>query len=288
MSKRAQQPLKDNAPWTPKDEALLRALYPCTRTDELPARFGRSRSAIKNRVAAMHLKKNPEASMHRPWSAADDAVIRELYPDTLTAVIAARLGRFLGSVHQRAAKLGLSKTAAFVASTARDRMQRADHGARAHQFKKGQVSHNKGMRHPAGWGPGRMKDTQFKKGTLNGRAVKVVKPIGFERINKDGYLERKINNDLPFQKRWRAVHLLVWEAANGPLPPSHAIAFKNGNRHDRRLDNLECITRADNMRRNTIHNLPKPLVETIHALGQLNRRIREKTEKDEKQNRRLA
>jgi len=121
-----------------------------------------------------------------------------------------------------------------------------------------------------------MRETQFKKGVRQGVAVRLYKPIGTERISKDGYLERKVNDNLPLQARWRSVHLLVWEAANGPLPKGHAIAFKNGDKRDIRLDNLECITRAQLMLRNTIHNLPTPLAQTIQVLGALRRKINRK------------
>jgi hypothetical protein len=72
----------------------------------------------------------------------------------------------------------------------------------------------------------------------------------------------------------------VWEAANGPLPAGHAIAFKNGDKTDIRLENLECIARRELMARNTVHNLPKPLAQAIQLLGALNRQINTK----EKQN----
>jgi hypothetical protein len=146
---------------------------------------------------------------------------------------------------------------------------------------------NKGLRRP-GWAPGRMKETQFKKGERRGVAVRLYRPIGTERISKDGYLERKVNDDLPLQRWWRAVHLLVWEAAHGRVPKGHAIVFRNGDKRDIRLDNLQCISRRELMARNTVHNLPKPLAETIQLLGALNRQIRRRTRVHEEQDRRPA
>ncbi len=222
----------------------------------------------------------------RLWSAADDARLRELYPHESTASIAQKLRRTVCSTNARANNLGLRKSAAYLASPDACRLRRGDNVGARYRFKKGQTPPNKGLRRP-GWFSGRMKDTQFKKGQRNGRAARVYKPIGTERISKDGYLERKISEALPFQRRWRAVHLIVWEAANGPLPTGHAIAFKNGDKADVRLNNLECITRRELMARNTVHNLPKPLAQTVQLLGALKRQIRRKS-RGEEQDRRSA
>jgi hypothetical protein len=97
----------------------------------------------------------------------------------------------------------------------------------------------------------------FHYRNLRSAFVKTLPTCGQSRPPSEAYLERKINNDLPLQARWRAVHLIMWEAANGPLPAGHAIAFKNGDKKDLRLDNFELITRAALMRRNTIHNFLK-------------------------------
>lgn len=216
----------------------------------------------------------PKNWKKRPWTASEDRALVDAYPQERTAVVAQRLGRSISSVYQRAYALGLEKSAAYLASPASGRTNgRQGMGTR---FPKGHVPANKGLRRP-GWGPGRMKATQFQKGVRRGVAVKLWKPIGTERISKDGYRERKINNDLPLQARWRAVHLLVWEEAHGPLPAGHAIVFLNGDKTDVRLDNLACITRAELMARNSVHNYPAPIAQTVQLLGALNRQIRRRT-----------
>ncbi len=210
----------------------------------------------------------------RPWTRLDDETLRREYPHTPTVDLAAQLNRSLTATYGRARMLGLTKSESYL----RDHGGQIRPGERrgiATQYAKGQTPANKGLRRP-GWSPGRMSETQFRRGERSGVAAKLWKPIGTERMSKDGYLERKTNNDLPLQARWRAVHLLLWEAANGPLPKGHAIAFRNGNKRDVRLDNLECITRRDLMRRNTIHNLPEPVARTAQLLGALNRQIRKR------------
>lgn len=212
----------------------------------------------------------------RPWTPEDVATLAALYPDESTADVARALRRSVAAVYTRARILGLSKSVEYLASPAACRLRRGDNVGKATRFKKGHVPANKGLRRP-GWAPGRMRETQFKKGERRGVARRNYKPIGTERISKDGYLERKINDSLPFQRRWRAVHLLVWEAEHGSIPKSHAIVFRNGNKLDIRLENLECISRRELMARNTVHNLPKPLAETIQLLGALKRQIRRRS-----------
>lgn len=256
-------------PWPAEDDALLRDLYPRTRSDQLPQLLGRSHSAIKNRVAALHLRKLPEVSMHRLWTPAADELLRELYADTLTLAIAKRVGHSLSSTYQRAWKLGLSKSARFVATTAAERIARPGHRARQSQFPKGHVPANKGVRRP-GYGLGRMKETQFKKGS----ATRWM-PVGSERL-VDGYRYTKVSDvrNVPWTKNWIATHILLWEKHHGALDrQTHALRFRNRDRTDVRLENLELVSRGDNMLRNTIHNLPKPLVETIQLLGALKRKI---------------
>lgn len=219
----------------------------------------------------------------RRWNPEDDALLRRRYPHEPTVRIAKLLHRSLTATYNRARILNLEKSAAYLASPDAYRFRRGYHAGWEHRFKKGQTPFNKGLRRP-GWGPGRMKETQFKKGVRQGVAVKLYKPIGTERISKDGYLERKINDDLPLQARWRAVHLILWEAAHGPLLKGHAIVFCNGDKADIRLDNLECITRRALMARNSVHNLPKPLAATVQLLGALTRKIRNRSSDAQQQN----
>lgn len=213
----------------------------------------------------------------RVWSPADDELVRTLFPDTRTADLAVKLGRHLSAVYQRAYKLGLRKSADYLASPAACRLRRGDNPGVKTRYVPGHVPMNKGLRRP-GWAPGRMRETQFKAGTPSWRYM----PIGSTRLI-DGYLYRKVS-DVPkvaYTVNWKPEHILVWTAAHGPVPPRHAIAFKNRNNADIRLANLECIPRVELMKRNSVHNLPAPLPQTIQLLGALNRRInrrrREKT-----------
>lgn len=109
------------------------------------------------------------------------------------------------------------------------------------RFRPGQPSHNagkKGLRIPGsekGW---------FRKGERRGVATRLYKPVGTERISKDGYVERKVNDSLPLQRRWRAVHLIRWEERHGPLPEGHCLKCLDGDKANTDPDNWICVPRA--------------------------------------------
>lgn len=206
------------------------------------------------------------------WTPDEIAVLTARYPHERTADIAAALGLSRARIYYKADALGLRKTAAFLASKASGRAD-GKRGASS-RFKPGHRTWNAGKSFHAG---GRSIATQFKPGQLSGVARRLLKHIGAERISKDGYLERKINDDLPCYKRWRAVHRIVWEQANGPIPRGYAVVFRPGchstNPADITADKLELLTRAELMRRNTVHNYPKPIVRAIRTRAALVRMI---------------
>lgn len=140
-------------------------------------------------------------------------------------------------------------------------------------FPKGFVPANKGKKMPYNANSAR---TQFKKGQLGGRALEVVKPIGSERLSKEGYLERKIHNGLPMQSRWKQVHRINWEAKHGLLPDGHVLKCLDGDRLNTAPSNWEMISRAVLARRNKRFagtRLPPELERTALVIAQLDDRL---------------
>lgn len=208
------------------------------------------------------------------WTDAQRESLCRLYPTMTDDSIAVGIGCTAHQVRREAKKLGLRKAPEFFA---------AQHALLASagelsRFKPGSVPANKGKRTP-GLVIGRMGETQFKKGRRAEEARNYV-PIGSTRITKDGYLERKVTDDpsLVPARRWVAVHRLVWEAANGPIPKGFIVAFK-GDRtaveEEITVDRLQLMSMADNSRRNTMwNNYPPEVCDLIVRRGALNRRIR--------------
>lgn len=112
---------------------------------------------------------------------------------------------------------------------------------RTGQYEKGTVPANKGKKMP--WNANSAR-TQFKKGNRTGRANHVYKPIGTERISREGCLERKIHDGLPMQSRWRLVHLIRWEQEHGPVPEGHCLKCLDGDKTNTEPSNWICIPRA--------------------------------------------
>lgn len=212
------------------------------------------------------------------WDVDSDALLRELYPDFPSNLLAERFGCTLTALYQRAYKLGLKKSEAYLASPYAQRLRRGGEVGKPYRFPKGHVPANKGVRRP-GWAPGRMASTQFKKGRAASDASNYV-PIGTEKYDvKRKVTVRKITDDpaiFPAQ-RWRPVHVLVWEAANGPVPPGHIVIFKRGMKTlasaEISVEKLDLVTLAENMQRNTIHRYPTEVKKAIRLVGKLKRTI---------------
>jgi hypothetical protein len=127
-----------------------------------------------------------------------------------------------------------------------------------------------------------MKETQFKRGEMAGAARANWKPVGTIMPDREGYLRIKLRernpeaNEHGWNSRvWKLYHHHIWEAANGPIPPNHILVFRDGNRANCALENLELITRRENAHRNCMWNrLPRELAEVIQITGVLKRRLR--------------
>lgn len=214
----------------------------------------------------------------RPWTDAELQTLRYGYPHMPTAVLAEQLGRSVGQVYQAAERHGLRKTAQYMASAAACRLRRGDQVGERYRWPKGHVPWNKGAPGSTGLHPNTAAH-HFKPGTCNGRAAQLVLPVGTLRINADGVLERKVaDTPGPSNRRWKPVHTLLWVAAHGPVPAGHVVVFRRGQKTSElgriSLDRLECISRAEIMRRNSLHTtMPPELARLVQLQGALQRQI---------------
>lgn len=222
--------------------------------------------------------------MRRFWTEAELKRVVELYPNRPTQQIAMLLNRSRTTVYNAAHKLGLKKSQEFLASDESGRLRKGESraGTEGTRFRKGQVPANKGLRRP-GWAPGRMKQTQFKKGCRTGIAARNWKPIGTILPDSEGFLRIKVRDAVHGKeatgfgntKVWPLLNRHVWEQQNGPIPPKHLVAFKDRDRGNCAIENLELRSMADNARRNSMWNrLPPEMIQVIQLNGALKRKIR--------------
>jgi hypothetical protein len=218
-------------------------------------------------------------SRRRFWTAAELGKLRALYPILRAADLALELRRPTAAILRAAYKHKIRKSAEFWQS----QMERP--AMIAHQFHAGHVPANKGLRRP-GWSPGRMRETQFRKGERTGIAARNWVPVGTVMPDSEGYLRIKIREAV-FGKEptgwgnseaWPQLHRHVWKQERGPIPPGHVIAFKNGKHGteaDCAVENLECVSRGEMARRNRMWNIyPRPLAEAIQLQGVLKGKLR--------------
>lgn len=220
-----------------------------------------------------------------PWTEADIALLRGRFADSRTDDLARALGRSYSTVAQKAAKLGLRKSAAYLASPDAHRLDGIK-GLRT-RIQPGATPWNKGRPGSTGTQPG-CRATQFKPGGMSGAAQHNYVPIGSLRITKDGLLERKLNDSHPVPaRRWVAVHRLVWIEAHGDIPAEHVVVFRPGRKTtDLQMivaDGLELLTRAQNMRRNSVHSrYPPEVARLVQLRGAITRQINSKAKEAEK------
>lgn len=166
------------------------------------------------------------------------------------------IGRSYCFVSGRMKKIGLIVPA--------DIIEQRKHDSR---LKKGNIPPNKGKKMPAEV-YAKAAPTMFRKGNL---------PVN---TKYDGYLSLRIDKTgRPYyhirisKGKFELLHRVVWQQANGEIPIDMIVSFKNGNTLDVSIENLELITRKENMLRNSVQRLPEDIRLTIQLIGALNRQI---------------
>lgn len=212
--------------------------------------------------------------MRKRWTAEDRAELTRLYPYTPSKELADRFNRSLRAIYSMASELKLNKSPDYLASEKSTRIKNKQRLSISTEFNTGHTPHNKGVK---GWqAGGKAEQTQFKPR----RKPHNYQPIGTELVDDYGYLRRKIANTGKRYTNWVFIHKLIWKEHHGPIPKGHIVAFRNGDKSDIRLDNLELISRAENLKRNTLHRLPEPLVQVIRIKSAITRRINQRTKQE--------
>ena len=99
-------------------------------------------------------------------------------------------------------------------------------------FKKGSTPWNKGLKGYMG-----ANKTSFKKGTIPPQ----YRPVGSERINKEGYLEVKIADP----NKWELKHRYIYKKHYGDIPKGHNVIFADTDKTNFNIDNLILVSKSE-------------------------------------------
>lgn len=230
--------------WSAAEESRLLELYSTLNTakvaDMLNAEFGNGRTdkAVSSRAKRLRIRKVDgfQRNPRKMWPDEKREWFRSFVPGHTEAEISAEHERLYGFPLTEA-QIGNAKTSFGVRS--------GTHGGR---FEKGAPAWNKGKKwdeyvSPEGQEASRL--TCFKKGEVNGRAAAIMKPVGTERVNKDGYVEVKVSTGLQERanSNFRLKHRVEYEKAHGPVPSGCNVVFANHDRRDFSPENLVAVPR---------------------------------------------
>ncbi len=200
-----------------------------------------------------------QAKTRKRWTDEERRLLARHYPDTENSVLAILFGVNVDAIHNQGYVLGLKKSPQFLSHLAK-KSTFIEKG-KANRFQPGQAAWNKGMKGLCIGGVA----SQFKPGQMPFNHL----PVGSEITDSDGY--RKIKTAEP--KTWAFVHRQVWEAAHGTIPKGTAVIFKDGDKQNCALENLQLLNRGELMLKNSIHNYPPELQQAIRAVNKLKRAI---------------
>lgn len=200
------------------------------------------------------------------WTDEELKILTELYPKTTAKDIAERLNKKEGSVYNKAFVLGLKKDEDFKRETSRQMALKNGSNSR---FKKGLIPFNKGKKIEEYLPPEKiekLKKTSFKKGNIPHNT----KYDGYERISKDGYVEVRVAPG-----KFALKHRLIWEEHFGSIPKGKIIIFKDGDKTNLDISNLEMIDREENaIRNNNLPGYPRELQKVDYLRVKLKNKIK--------------
>jgi hypothetical protein len=197
--------------------------------------------------------------MRKYWSDEEREQLKVLFPETSNAELAVHFKCSYDAVSGQSYRMKLKKSDAFLSAMG-DRLRAS---GKSNMFPKGHIPANKGKKvSPEVYAI--MAKSMFKKGAEPHNTTY----DGHERTDINGYVMVRVQKGKFVHK-----HRLLWEQHNGAIPEGMLLVFKDGNKQHISLDNLELISKNENMARNTIHRFPAELKENIHLLTKLKRKI---------------
>ena len=196
------------------------------------------------------------------WTLEETELLIEYYPHRSTKEVAFITGKSIAQCYNKAFALQLHKTPEYLATEASGRIKNSRVES---QFPKGHTPWNKGMKGLDIGGH----ETQFKKGHQPHNH----KTVASERIDEDVYTYIKIAEP----RKWVLKHRHIYEQHHGKLEPHMIVTFIDKDIGNFAIENLEAITKVENMERNRITKYPQPIQQAVKTLNKLWHAIKSKT-----------
>jgi HNH endonuclease len=204
--------------------------------------------------------------MRKYWTDSEIQEVKHLYPNNYSNDIAKHFGVDVRKVYSLAFRFKLKKSTEFLKMELSRQADRLKVLGKASHFKPGHISHNKGQK-MSKEAYEKCSATMFKSGIVPHN----IKFDGYERTTVDGYIEVRIKKGV-----FKLKHRLIYEQHYGPIPKGMYIIFKDKNKLNFDIDNLELISLKEHMARNTIQRFPKELKQLIHLNTKLKKLTNEK------------
>jgi len=202
--------------------------------------------------------------MRTPWTKTEIQYLKDHYHNDSMEDLVKALNKSISKIRAQAGYLQLHKSQEFFQKGLGGRSTGTI--GKSTRFQKGHVSWNKGLHINTGG-----IQTQFKQGHKP-HNTKHDGCIAQRRDKRGHYhLWYRIS-----EGKWIQYHVKIWIDHHGSVPKGHCVTFKNRDTIDCRIENLELITRLENMHRNSIMRFPEDIRKTIHALKKLKKVIHEK------------
>lgn len=212
---------------------------------------------MKNRIRTMKRK---------IWTATEIEELKVMFPNHYTKVVAEHFGVGYSAIAYKAFELGLKKSESFKAEIAKIRDENLVLAGTKFRFPPNHVPDNKGKKmSPEVYA--KASRTMFKKGNVPANT----KYDGHLRQDEEGYWLQRVRLG-----KYECCHRVLWKKHYGEIPEGKIVVFKDKNKNNIVIENLELIDRVENMKRNSFIRFPNELRNAIRTLNQLKRMIYEK------------
>ena len=208
----------------------------------------------------------------KEWTKYEVDYLKNNYSNNSTKDLSIKINRSISQIYNKAYSLKLKKSEAFLKSDKSGRLQKGDKTGNKTAFKKGNIPFNKGKK----WSDYLPKEKQskilkttFQKGnkTHNTKEINTIN-LRYNK-NKIPYYHIKIS-----KSKWQMLHVYLWEQAYGKTEKNEIIVFKDKNTLNCKIENLEKITRIENMYRNSKHKYPKEIIPSMVLINELETKLK--------------